>query len=78
MIDAQTEVSYSFVAYIIYNYFLHHCINAFQDGCTPLHLACIKRCLEVVNILLSAGAMPDIVENVKKISPLFLNDFYIF
>ena len=42
-------------------------INVVQDGCTPLHLACINRQSEVVNILLSAGAMPDIVENVDTI-----------
>ena len=38
-----------------------------QDGYTPLHLACINRRLEIIDILLSAGAMPDIMENVIKI-----------
>ena len=40
-----------------------------------MHLACIKRQLEVVNILLSAGALPDIMENVTNF-PLIFNWFY--
>ena len=43
---------------------LYQSINVFQDGSTPLHFACLNRQVEIVHILLDAGAMPDIVENV--------------
>ena len=52
-------------------YSRHHCLYLsffFQDGCTPLHLACSNRESEIVDILLSAGAMPDIMENVTEMT----------
>jgi ankyrin repeat protein len=57
--------------------YTHRVLDNSQDGDTPLHRACYYGNLEVVSLLLSEGADPNIENNVHSLIPLLAIEYLI-